>query len=212
MSTWWLPDFFDLLADLAWPITVICILCMFKPYIIEFFRGIENGSFSIGTFSATFNKKLSEIKDDIDKSNSDPTSIFYSENKKADYKTKHILNYFAASNMKFPAKYMIMEAWTSFEETLKESVVVLLKNKESNLEKYYYSTLSSKSILDLLVKNEFIGYRDANIINEIRQLRNFVAHGSGFSIDYELASSLSDWLDVAKGSLEIKIKKKKLNA
>lgn len=219
MSTWWLPDFFDLLADLAWPITVICILCMFKPYIIEFFRGIENGSFSIGNFSATFNKKLREIKEDIDKSNSDPTSIFYSENKKTDYKAEHVLNCFVESNRKFAAKYMIMEAWTSFEDTLKETVVELLKNKESKLGKYpyrdfysifysiFYSTLSSKSILDLLVKNKFIGNRDANIINEFRKLRNIVAHDSGFSIDYELASSLSAWLNIAKGSLEKKIKK-----
>ncbi|KZK96353.1 hypothetical protein PsAD5_02540 [Pseudovibrio sp. Ad5] len=179
----WLQFFASLASSLAWPVVAVIIVLALRKAILEKLPQLIR--FKAKDFEAEFAEALSDLGKEVRETGLD-------EEKEADSSEVDELQEIA----KISASLAVAEAYHNVERSGRE----LMKAK--GLFEDQRVTLSGMRLWKALLKEEYIGFSEYKILDDLRVLRNKIVHEGSNDITYESAQRYIKFAVIASQAFE----------
>lgn len=162
----------EIIGHIIWPISFLIIFLIFKKDIKSLIKRLKSAQ--IKDFKIELTDKIEDIKKD---------AINYGVT--MDYPHESLENEFNPTKQ-LPKSYVIIETWKEIEILIKE-----LDSREG------FNSISDS--LNYLSKNKLIQKYLANMILDLKELRNIAVHKSELSISEE---DYHSWISISKSVID----------
>lgn len=190
----WLTFSVELIKALIWPLLVVIILIIIRKPLSELVPYLKK--LKLGELEAEFEKTVRQIKDNMDqepalKSKKTAALIPPAETERL-YQLAEI-----APNA------AVLEAWKKLELAAKELIARRGYELDYNIAAPY------RLIERILEKTQLIELKKVKVFNELRKLRNKIAHAADFEISFDQAKEYIALANSLRSYLLLALKNKK---
>lgn len=190
----WLTFSVELIKALIWPLLVVIVLIIIRKPLSELVPYLKK--LKLGELEAEFEKSVRQIKDNLDqepalKSKKTAALIPAAETERL-YQLAEI-----APNA------AVLEAWKKLELAAKKLIAQMGYDLDYNIAAPY------RLIAQILEKARLIELKKVKVFDELRKLRNKIAHAADFEIASDQAKEYVGLANSLRGCLLLALKHKK---